>query len=183
MAVALALLLASPSTALRPNTTLDPCVGHETTAKQFRPFASKAWRLIAWERGKPPQKVIRAMRLKLRCAAGPGHLTAMKDRWRRAKAAFRHHRQRMLERISYLDAVTPPGLAPLEAIAACESGGNPGAVSPDGSYRGKYQFDYGTWESVGGSGDPAAASEREQDERAAQLYRSRGAQPWPVCGA
>lgn len=70
----------------------------------------------------------------------------------------------------------------LGAIAACESGGNPGAVSPGGRYRGKYQFDYGTWASVGGSGDPAAASEAEQDKRAAMLYARAGSAPWPVCG-
>ena len=70
----------------------------------------------------------------------------------------------------------------LEAIASCESGGNPAAVSSDGSYRGKYQFDYGTWESVGGSGDPAAAAEEEQDYRAALLYAQSGSSPWPVCG-
>jgi hypothetical protein len=71
----------------------------------------------------------------------------------------------------------------LESIAACESGGDPGAVSSDGSYRGKYQFDYGTWASVGGSGDPAAASESEQDYRAALLYSRAGSSPWPVCGS
>ena len=70
----------------------------------------------------------------------------------------------------------------LEAIAACESGGNPEAVSPEGTYRGKYQFDQGTWESVGGSGNPAAAPEAEQDYRAALLYSESGSSPWPVCG-
>ncbi len=70
----------------------------------------------------------------------------------------------------------------LQAIAACESGGNPRAVSANGQYRGKYQFDYGTWASVGGKGDPAAASEAEQDARAAILYARAGASPWPVCG-
>jgi hypothetical protein len=70
----------------------------------------------------------------------------------------------------------------LDAIGACESGGDPTAVSSDGSYRGKYQFDYGTWESVGGSGDPAAAPEQEQDYRAALLYSQSGSSPWPVCG-
>lgn len=73
-------------------------------------------------------------------------------------------------------------LETLDAIGACESGGDPAAVSPDGTYRGKYQFDYGTWESVGGSGDPAAASEQEQDYRAALLYARAGSSPWPVCG-
>jgi hypothetical protein len=70
----------------------------------------------------------------------------------------------------------------LESIASCESGGDPTIVSSDGSYRGKYQFDYGTWESVGGSGDPAAAPEQEQDYRAALLYSQSGSSPWPVCG-
>jgi len=70
----------------------------------------------------------------------------------------------------------------LESIASCESGGNPAAVSSDGSYRGKYQFDYGTWESVGGSGDPAAAPEEEQDYRATLLYTQSGSSPWPICG-
>jgi hypothetical protein len=70
----------------------------------------------------------------------------------------------------------------LDSIAACESGGDPAAVSSDGTYRGKYQFDYGTWESVGGSGDPAAASAQEQDYRAALLYSQSGSSPWPICG-
>jgi hypothetical protein len=40
---------------------------------------------------------------------------------------------------------------PLTAIKACESGGNYGAVNPNGHY-GAYQFDKDTWQSVGGSG-------------------------------
>jgi Transglycosylase-like domain len=70
----------------------------------------------------------------------------------------------------------------LDSIAACESGGDPKAVSSDGTYRGKYQFDSGTWASVGGKGDPAAAPEAEQDMRAAMLYRRTGPSAWPVCG-
>ncbi len=81
-------------------------------------------------------------------------------------------------------ATLPGGvtIGTLESIASCESGGDPTAVSSDGSYRGKYQFDFGTWESVGGSGDPAAAPEDEQDYRAALLYAQSGSSPWPVCG-
>lgn len=81
-------------------------------------------------------------------------------------------------------ATLPGGVsqATLDAIGACESGGDPTAVSSDGTYRGKYQFDYGTWESVGGTGDPAAAPESEQDYRAALLYAEAGSSPWPICG-
>jgi hypothetical protein len=70
----------------------------------------------------------------------------------------------------------------LDAIASCESGGDPTIVSSDGTYRGKYQFSFSTWESVGGSGDPAAAPEQEQDYRAALLYAAAGSSPWPICG-
>ena len=75
-----------------------------------------------------------------------------------------------------------PATAALEAIADCESRGDPAAVSADGRYRGKYQFDLATWRSVGGTGDPALAPEPEQDRRARALAARRGAQPWPVCG-
>jgi Transglycosylase-like domain len=70
----------------------------------------------------------------------------------------------------------------LEAIAACESGGDPTAIGGGGLYRGKYQFTYETWASVGGAGDPAAAPEAEQDARAAALLARDGAGHWPVCG-
>ncbi len=71
----------------------------------------------------------------------------------------------------------------LDSIASCESGGDPTAVDASGTYYGKYQFDTGTWASVGGSGSPAAASEAEQDYRAALLYSRAGSSPWPVCGS
>ena len=97
----------------------------------------------------------------------------------RAERRAELRRQRRQAFASLPDGVSR---ATLDAIAACESGGDPTAVSSDGTYRGKYQFDYGTWESVGGSGDPAAASEAEQDYRAALLYSEAGSSPWPVCG-
>ena len=72
--------------------------------------------------------------------------------------------------------------ATLQRIAQCESGGDPTAVSADGTYRGKYQFDRETWRQMGGSGDPAAATEAEQDRIAAKLLAARGTAPWPNCG-
>jgi hypothetical protein len=66
-------------------------------------------------------------------------------------------------------------------IAGRESGGNPSAVSPNGTYRGKYQFDRATWQAAGGTGDPAAASEAEQDKRFAIWYPGHHS-AWPVTG-
>jgi Transglycosylase-like domain len=77
----------------------------------------------------------------------------------------------------------PPVSPALRAIAECESGGDPRAIGGGGLYRGKYQFSVGTWRGVGGTGDPAAASEAEQDRRATILYERSGPGQWPVCGS
>ena len=74
------------------------------------------------------------------------------------------------------------GSATLARIAQCESNGDPTAISSTGRYRGKYQFSRATWRDLGGSGDPAAASESVQDAMAAKLLAQRGTSPWPVCG-
>ncbi|MFF3613506.1 ubiquitin-like domain-containing protein [Streptomyces sp. NPDC002580] len=68
-------------------------------------------------------------------------------------------------------------------LAACESGGRPGAVDPSGTYGGLYQFDTHTWQALGGSGRPQDAPAAEQTLRAKKLYVRRGASPWPHCGA
>ncbi len=68
------------------------------------------------------------------------------------------------------------------ALRMCESSGRYHITNASGKYRGAYQFDQATWESVGGVGDPAAASPAEQDLRASILYSARGSQPWPECG-
>lgn len=68
------------------------------------------------------------------------------------------------------------------ALAQCESGNNPRAVSRSGEYRGLYQFRLSTWRSVGGVGDPIDASREEQTLRAKRLYLRSGWRPWPVCG-
>jgi soluble lytic murein transglycosylase-like protein len=107
------------------------------------------------------------------------HLSVHRIRASRRARLTAEHRQR---REAF--ATLPGGVSQstLDAIGACESGGDPTAVSAGGTYRGKYQFDYGTWESVGGTGDPAAAPEAEQDYRAALLYSEAGSSPWPICG-
>jgi peptidoglycan hydrolase-like protein with peptidoglycan-binding domain len=69
----------------------------------------------------------------------------------------------------------------LERIAQCESGGDPTTDTGNGYY-GKYQFSLATWHRMGGSGNPAHASEALQDQLAAKLYAQQGTAPWPVCG-
>jgi Transglycosylase-like domain len=101
---------------------------------------------------------------------------------RRQALARERRREAREERERFSQLPGGVSIETLESIASCESGGDPTAISSDGSYRGKYQFDYGTWEAVGGSGDPAAAPELEQDYRAALLYAQSGSSPWPVCG-
>jgi len=62
-------------------------------------------------------------------------------------------------------------------LRACESPTNGGT-----RYRGYYQFSQSSWRSVGGTGDPAAASLEEQTARAQALAaRSNPAHEWPVC--
>jgi Transglycosylase-like domain len=90
----------------------------------------------------------------------------------------RQERQDRRRAAAARDATASPTL---EAIAACESGGNPATNTGNGFY-GKYQFTLSTWQSVGGSGNPAQAPEAEQNKRAAILYAREGASPWPACG-
>ena len=67
-----------------------------------------------------------------------------------------------------------------DALARCESGGDPRAVNPNGYY-GLYQFGLQTWAGVGGSGNPIDASVAEQTRRAQMLYGRSGAGQWS-CG-
>jgi hypothetical protein len=115
------------------------------------------------------QRVVRTLAEEIRVAE--------RERERRAAEAAARERREEFE-----DLPGGVSIETLEAIASCESGGDPTAVSSDGTYRGMYQFDFGTWESVGGEGDPAAASAAEQSYRAALLYSRSGSSPWPVCG-
>jgi len=70
-----------------------------------------------------------------------------------------------------------------DALAQCESGGDPHSVSANGEYMGLYQFSQDTWERMGGIGRPSDATPREQTYRAIKLYQISGKDQWPVCGA
>lgn len=69
------------------------------------------------------------------------------------------------------------------ALAQCESGGNPRAVSSNGLYYGLFQFSLGTWAAMGGSGLPSDASPEEQLQRAQALQARSGWGQWPACAA
>jgi hypothetical protein len=97
-------------------------------------------------------------------------------------SAFKTERRQWIRRRMSTRKVLGVPRSELDSIAACESHGNPRSIGGGGLYRGKYQFDRGTWASVGGKGDPARAPEYEQDERAAMLLKRSGTSPWPVCG-
>lgn len=75
------------------------------------------------------------------------------------------------------------------SLRQCESNGDYTIVSSSGLYRGAYQFNRSTWDSVAGRHDPslvgvdpAQADPADQDAMAFALYGERGAQPWPTCG-
>lgn len=68
----------------------------------------------------------------------------------------------------------------LASIRACESRSNYAADTGNGYY-GAYQFSLTTWQSVGGSGNPALASPSEQDMRAQMMINAGRRGEWPNC--
>jgi len=145
-----------------------------TLADRHVYFARRYHRLLGDPLSRPERRALRQEVAQLR----PPALRAMT---RDLRGDIRSLRRR-LDRKRNGGAPDVPIPPQLRAIAQCESRGDPRAVSAGGTYRGKYQFSFATWRSVGGKGDPAAASETEQDRRAALLYRIGGPGHWPVCG-
>ena len=181
--------LATPATAQAQQSAVQaPLAGHLTVASQMREqhtelaqerLTRKAWRLAdkvadVRDRGFSPRAYRRAVR-----DEQPARLARRVRSLRRELEDARRDRRVRARRAR--DARHSAASPTLEAIAACESGGNPATNTGNGFY-GKYQFTLSTWQSVGGTGNPAAASEAEQNQRAALLYAREGASPWPVCG-
>jgi len=84
-------------------------------------------------------------------------------------------------------ATTDPALNPfLQCVVQAESGGNYGAVSPNGVYRGAFQFSQATWNAAALAAGlpglvgvpPNLASKADQDTLAVALYAMDGEQPW-----
>jgi hypothetical protein len=155
------------------NTANENDTQHRRLVKQFLKSRNALNRLIATRDRRRKPNVVR---------------TAKQEQWsdRALRRSIRQLRKRIRRVHRHIRAqragLTPAVRGVLERIAACESHGNPRAIGGGGAFRGKYQFSYGTWATVGGKGDPAAASEAEQDRRAAVLLRRTGGSAWPVCG-
>jgi hypothetical protein len=74
----------------------------------------------------------------------------------------------------------------LQCVLQVESGGNYGAVSPDGLYMGGFQFSQPTWNEAAQLAGmpqlvgvpPNQATPAEQDDLAIALYQADGEQPW-----
>lgn len=84
-------------------------------------------------------------------------------------------------------AVNDPSLPPfLQCVLQHESGGNYAAVSPNGLYRGGFQFAQGTWNQAAQLAGlpqlvgvpPNDASKADQDTLAIALYNADGERPW-----
>jgi transglycosylase-like protein len=146
---------------------------HQRLVRRYLKLRNRANRLIAdRDRRRAPRRVQTAKQAQWSNRALLRATRVLRKRIRNVRADLHDRRA----------GLTPSVRAVLNRIAYCESKGNPRAIGGGGAYRGKYQFSFGTWASVGGRGDPAAAPEREQDRRAAMLLTRSGAGHWPVCG-
>jgi hypothetical protein len=145
---------------------------HERLVRRFLRLRNRANALIARRDHRKRRIVSTAIQARWSNHGLGRAIRALRKRIARIRAQLRARRA----------GLTPAVRGLLERIAFCESKGNPHAIGGGGTFRGKYQFSYGTWRAVGGRGDPAAAPEAEQDRRAALLLRRSGSSPWPICG-
>jgi hypothetical protein len=167
LALAGTLLAAPVANAAAPSASpLRPLLsGHRTVAGQMKMAK------VANLRGDLTERAVRLGR-KLDISAAAERRRARGKSTTELRARVRELKERL---------AAPTASPTMQAIAECESGGNPATDTGNGFY-GKYQFTLETWQAVGGTGNPAHASEAEQDRRAAALYARSGPSPWPVCG-
>lgn len=156
-----------------------PCAKHPvlTTTKGAHKRARRGWDAKAV---KERPKAQRRVRLQASCVPDGKPQRFVRKQIRMARADYKKAKKASFPTPEEVGVSTET----LRAIAECETGGtmDPEIHDPSGTYHGLFQFDLGTWASVGGSGDPHTASEDEQYYRAALLYKRSGSSPWPVCG-
>lgn len=162
------------------NHEIDFCVGKKQYRSQpLRAFADKTYRLIRWERGKPPQRVRAAHKRHVRCAAGPGHRRAIRRYWRKRERAFFAYRRKQLSDWCAPNP-HPDGEGCWVIPASCvraESGESWAAHNPTSPARGAYQ--------LLGHGEPWPVDSREDALEhhaiAEGLYGDGGLGPWVAC--
>lgn len=92
--------------------------------------------------------------------------------------------------VAYGTPYPAPSAELLAELRQCEATGAYAAVSPNGIYRGAYQFDRRTWDDLHRRHgldylvgvDPDLVYPTEQDRAAILLWLERGPKPWPTCG-
>lgn len=83
---------------------------------------------------------------------------------------------------AYVGAMSADRVSTFNSIAQCESSGDWSDDTGNGFYGG-LQFTLESWETVGGTGNPAQASQDEQIMRADMLEKAQGWVAWPDCAA
>lgn len=81
---------------------------------------------------------------------------------------------------AFVASLSPQRVATWDRLAECESESRWDLDSGNG-YFGGLQFSTVSWQGVGGTGSPAAASREEQIMRGEFLYDQQGWSAWPRC--
>ena len=99
-----------------------------------------------------------------------------------AVSVIRDRNQRLRKRITRLERrAGSTASAPLQAIAACESGGDPSTNTGNGFY-GKYQFTTSTWAERRRHGQSRRRLRGRAGPPRRDALRADRRSPWPVCG-
>lgn len=178
VAAGLAALATNPigSSAEQPPSKLPPsCHNHPITASHFRPFSESVWSRDHWRRKQPAPATLAAKAHKIHCAAGPGHVTAMKHQWAKDKVTFVRVRKNKLWAAKFRSFEYPDGShwAVPYPIATCESG-DPGL----GIYGDYYASPSGAYGLTSGGGFRQYMAPKEQDEAAYYQFLESGEGAW-----
>lgn len=162
------------------------CKGNLTTATEFRPFSEAVWDRDIWERKSPKAATLDSYQHQLRCAAGPHHRHAIKNKWGSDKKSFYRHRGNMLfiQRVTPYYGCTKLGICKWWSLPAyivsCESGGD---YTPDAglTFGGAYGLLVSTWLQYGGgkyASQANYATPHQQDLIARKIWLDVGSGGW-----
>lgn len=86
----------------------------------------------------------------------------------------------LTEADTFVAALPAERVATWDRLAECETNGDWSADTGNGFFGG-LQFTQQSWDAVGGTGSPAAASRNEQIMRGEMLFDDQGWGAWPNC--